>query len=137
MTDLLARCSEAFKRLRTSVWEAAGLLYQVREENAAGADLRAFSRYVEQDLGVSRGFASKLLKAYEHFVIEGGVSLAKLQGLDHEKAYLATRLGGSVADQLSKALTLSRNELREEQAEDEPHDHRWVTVCSICHVKKD
>jgi hypothetical protein len=130
---LMNECVEAFRGVRRSVWDAARLLYQVRDEHAATGQTEAFSVFVEDQCGISRGFASKLLSAYEHFVIKGDVSPEKLAGIDYEKAYMAIKLPGTPEKQLSQALTLSRAELRQEREEVGDHEHAWI--CRICGIK--
>lgn len=133
-TTLLDACQDAFKAVRRSVWDAARLLHQIQMNEAWRGHFESYSDFVDE-LGVSRGFASKLLTAYTHFVVEGGVSPEKLAGLDYERAYMATKLEGSVEKQLSKALTLTRRELKEEKNDEAPHDHQWNTYCTICGIK--
>lgn len=133
--SVLEDCISAFKIAHTGLFEATHLLYRIRKEDLWEGHHSSFSDFLEE-CGISRGYASRLLTAYEHFVIEGGVSQRNLQGIDPEKLYLATKLTGSTDEQLTKALTLTRSELRLEHSDEKPHDHQWIEICTICHLRK-
>lgn len=85
-------------------------------------------------LNKSESWASKHLAIYKHYVLEGGLSQAKLESAATESLYLARLLPGSVIEQLSAASTLSRNELRLEKNDADPHEPEYDTICTICHV---
>lgn len=135
---ILHDCSEAFKAARRSVYEGAALLYQIQQENAWEGHFSGFSEYVEQECQLSKGYASKLLQAWEFYVIEGGVSPRNLVGVDAEKLYLATKLpSGSVQQRFVKACEWSRSDFRDELASSEGvdcghPDEKRVIICGQC-----
>jgi hypothetical protein len=146
LTDiqLLDRCSEAFKSVRTSLYEACAYLYQIEQNGAWEGKYSSFSEYVEQECQISRGQASKLLTVWRYFVIERGVSQAKLEKIDAEKLYLATKLPQetfsgvrSPDDLLTIAREWSRQDFRDELASHEGVDcghpeGKRIVLCGIC-----
>ncbi len=133
---LILKTRDAFGKVRSSVLEAMQYLWQVKETEAWKEGYESFGDYVEQDLGISQGFASKLGTINKTFLIEGGLSQEKLAGIDYEKLYAAAKLGGTVEEKLAKAATLSRSELRQESSEETPHEGDFHLVCTKCWVSK-
>lgn len=133
--NLLEQTKQAFQNVRGSFVEAMIKLYQVKESGQWQSVASSWSEYVESELQISQSVASKLLAVHRHYLIEGGVSHAKLASVDVEKLYMASRLEGSVDEQLAKAQTLPRRDLRLElnDEEDEPHTHE--PICRICQIR--
>ena len=131
---LLDKARKLTETLKRSVIALAGVLYRINEENAYKANFDSFTAYVEDDLGLNRGFASKLLTIHEHYVLGGGVAPSQLQEVGHERLYMAIKLPGTPKEQLSKALTLTKGELRTEVRD--PNDtcahEQTITICSKC-----
>jgi hypothetical protein len=71
------------------------------------------------------------------YVLDGGISHAKLEGIDQEKLYLARDLAGDVEEKLAKAATLTRRELKESKQDEDGHNHEPVeiTLCKICGIR--
>lgn len=134
--NLLDTTSEAFRRFKSQVIECMALLWEVKQTEAWKEKYESMEEYIDQDLGVSKGFASKLLTVYGHYVIEGKVSLRNLRGIDYEKLYLASSLPLPVEKQLAKAETLSRSELKLERADrNGEHECTPITICSKCYKR--
>jgi hypothetical protein len=112
--SLLKQAAEHFKSARKSLIEGAGLLHKISNERLYLGKFDSFGEYLEQECQLSEGTASKLIKVYQHFVIDGGVSPRNLQNVDSEKLYLALRLDMKPSEQLTRAETWSREDLREE-----------------------
>lgn len=135
-TDILEVTRDAFSAVRSSIVEAMQYLWRVKETEAwKEAGYESFGEYVEQDLGISQGFASKLGTINRTYLIEGGILPEKLEGIDHDKLYAAARLSGTVEEKLAKAMTLSRRDLKEEANEEEPQPHDHIPACAICHIR--
>ena len=134
-SGLLEATSDAFKAARRSLLAATHLLYQVREKEAYKSKYDPFSAFVEEECGISRGHASKLLTIYSHYVVEHGVLQQNLEAVDTDKLYLAIRTPGSAQQQLSRAKTLTRQELKLDTNDAEPHDHEPITICAKCHIR--
>lgn len=127
----------SFSKVRSSIVEAMQYLYQVKQSEAwQEAGYESFGDYVQQDLGISQGFASKLGTINKTFLIEGGLSPEKLVGIDYERLYSAAKLTGSVEEKLAKAQTLSRSELKQEKSEETVHTPSFQRVCTICWVSE-
>lgn len=136
--NLLTETKQIFATVRSGIVLAMQKLYQVKEEGVWTQVASTWGEYVESELGISQGFASKLLTVNNHFLLEGSVSPEKLEGIDYEKLYNASKLPGTIAEQIEKARTLSRSELKQERndAEPVPHVPEFVEFCTFCHVSR-
>lgn len=133
--NLLQETKEIFNTLRSGVVVAMQKLHQVKEEGIWMQVAGSWGEYVESELGISQGFSSKLLSVNEHYLITNDISPEKLSGIDYEKLYMARLLPGNVDEQLEKARTLTRRELREEKNDEEPHEHESISICKHCNIR--
>lgn len=133
--NLLDETITIFQTIRSGVVLAMQKLYQVKEEGAWEGKYSSFGEFVEEGLGISQGFASKLLTVNKHYLLEGAVSPEQITGIDYEKLYMASKLGGRVEEQLAKAKTLSRSELKLEKGDEDQHAHEPITICRHCSVR--
>lgn len=138
--DALKKAEECFSDVRQRIAEGMKLLHQIStNELWKDGGYSSFNEYVEQGCGISAGFASKLVKVYQHYVIEGGVSQRNLQQVDAEKLYLAVGLVDDIQNKLVKAETWTRQEIRDELASkdgvDCDHNCPHITICSKCHAR--
>lgn len=137
---ILDEAAKCFMTARQRIAEGMEHLYKISNEKLwEVGGYSSFGDFCETGCGISPSMGSKLVKVYTHYVIDGGVSLRKLESIDAEKTYLAIGLGGSVDSQLAKAQTLSRQDLRAELSEDEqgndcPHAET-VTICKKCNAR--
>lgn len=134
---LLQSASNAFKDARRGLMEGAQYLFQIDQENAWELHYSSFGEFVEQECQISRSSASKLLQTYKFYVIDHGVSPAKIENIDTEKLYAALRLEGDVEKKLAMAETLSRSEIRNELKDPDDsclHEHTY-TICRACHKR--
>lgn len=132
---VLEEVRQMIKIARVSLFRAAASLYRIREENLFSAKFESFNDYLE-DIDLDKSQASRLLTAYEHFCVKGGIEPTQLEAINPEKLYLATALDGSIKQQLTKAKTLTKQELRAERHEEkhgECTDH--VPICAKCHQR--
>jgi len=138
-TTILTQAAQCFTTARQNIYEGAALLYKINEEGLWKDSFDSFGEYVEQDCQLSQGYASKLLQSWKFYVIEGGLSQAKLSGVDAEKLYLALKLpNGTPEKRLIQAQTLSRQELRAELTEKDGVDcqhETTITICASCHKR--
>jgi hypothetical protein len=138
INPILTEAASCFKGARKNLMEGVSLLYQIRSESLYEPLHDSFSDYLESECHVSDSWASKALTAFQYYVVESGVSHAKLEGTDLEKLYLSVKAGGSPEEKLAKAQTLTRQELKLEIREEvAPHEHNWIQFCSICHKRHD
>lgn len=133
---LLQEAKTAFADIRGSIVIAMQKLHEVHESKAWEEQYSSFSEFVEEGLQISQGFASKLLSVHKHYLVEGGYSPENIAGIDYEKLYLAQKSGGKIDEQLAKAKTLSRSELRQERAETNDHEHEYIEICKHCSMRK-
>lgn len=132
--NLLEKTEQLFHSARVFLIEAAAALYQVQQTEAWKEVHPTWGDYVNT-LGLSPTKASKLTSTFEHFVIKGGVSHAKVASMELDRLYLSKGLQGTPAEQVEKALLLTRGELREQKFFEEhgqEHEHDPITVCRIC-----
>ena len=135
--NLLEKTELLFKNVRSSVMEAAGALYECEQSKVWEEKYSTWSEFVEQGCGVSKGFAAKLLKSYKYYAVEGGYTTEELKDIDAEKLYLSIGLKGNTEEQLNKAQTLSRQEIKSELAvkDGKEHEHEFINICRICGVR--
>ena len=136
LVTILEETAQYFSTARVNLIAGAANLHKIREEELWKSEYESFSEYLE-DIQVSQGMASKLISTYQFYVLENNITQAKLVGIDHEKLYLALKLPGTAEKKLTSAMTLSRQELRQEVADpnDEcPHDET-IKICASCHKR--
>lgn len=89
-----------------------------------------------EDLDISQGFSSKLISVYQHFILEGGIDPSTIADIDAEKLYLSQKTQGSVDEQIARARTLTRGELKIERQENDPCAHEnHGDCCYDCWTK--
>lgn len=133
--NLLQETKEIFSTLRSGIVVAMQKLYEVNRSEAWKEVSENWGDYVEGELGISHGFASKLLTTNRVYLVEGGLAPEKLEGIDYEKLYMARELPGSLEEKLEKARTLTRRELKEEKLDEEPHEHQPISICKVCQLR--
>ena len=134
IVTLLDKTIHAFKGAKRAFLEAAALLHEVDIKNAWEGRYSSFGEFVEDGAQISKGMASKLLKVYRHFVLEGSFAAKQLELVDPEKLYLAINLEGNYQKQYEQAIALSRQELRQSKGDDAPCTEH-VPYCAKCHIK--
>lgn len=135
---VLTEAALCFIQARRNLIEGAAYLYQISTNSLWEGKFSSLGAYVEQECQLSQGYASKLIKAYEHYVVEGGLSQRKIEGTDPEKLYLAIALTGTPEEQAMKAETLTRSELKQERAmkDDVECEHlTTIHICASCHQR--
>ncbi len=137
-TTILKDAAACFRDARGNLLEGAKLLHTIYNSQLYLSEYTTFGEYVEDMCQLSPGYASKLIKTYEHYAINGKVSQRNLEHTDVEKLYLAINLKGTPLQQATKALTLSRSELKSERFEKDGKDcsHEiQVTICATCNKR--
>lgn len=138
-TTILTDAAKCFTTARQNIYEGASLLYRINEENLWKEGYDSFGEFIEQECQLSQGYASKLIQSWKFYIVEGGLSHEKLNGVDAEKLYLALKLpDGTPEKRLIQAQTLSRQELRAELAEKDGVDclhEKTITICASCHAR--
>lgn len=108
-------------------------LYLLKQGMEPGAN---WGDMIRDEFDISESFASKLMSIHKAFVLEGGISQEKLEGIDGEKLYLSLKLEGTPEERLSKAQTLTRREIREEAVDDgHIHSGELVTIHRCCGLR--
>lgn len=130
--DLIENTRALLNAVRGSSIKIGQNLHDIKQSLPPGTDWGDFLR---DEFDISEGFASKLMTIHRVFVLEGGVSQEKLEGIDGEKLYIAAKLEGSPEEKIAKARTLTRRELKDEKNDEEPHEHIPVAICKICSIR--
>lgn len=123
-TGLIEQTKQLLHAVRGSSIKIGENLYVIKQSLEPGAN---WGDMLRDEFDISEGFASKLMRIHKAFVLEGGISQAKLEGIDGEKLYLALKLEGTAEERVAKAQTLTRRDLREE-AVDDGHVHSGETI---------
>jgi len=133
-TTVLDETASFFTTARQNLMAGAAGLYKIRTEELWKEKYASFAEYLE-DIQVSQGMASKLISTFQFYVLDNGFSQAKLENIDHEKLYLALKLEGTAEKKYTSALTLSRQELRQEVIDpnDECTHPETIKICASCH----
>lgn len=137
-TTVLEEAADHFKSARTNILIGASLLYQIASERLWEAKYAKFGDYLEGECQISESYASKLIKSYKHYVVDGGLSPRNLEDTDLEKLYLAISLTGTPVQQAIKAETLTRSEIKAELSEKdgvECQHLQTLTICASCHAR--
>lgn len=129
--ELVRETKDLLNAVRGSSIKIGQNLYEIKQQLPEGTDWGSFIR---DEFDISEGFASKLMTIHRVFVLEGGVSQEKIEGIDGEKLYLAAKLEGTPEEKVAKARTLTRSELKQTRNDEEvvPHEFQRVCYCSVC-----
>lgn len=134
--SILEETPVLFSKARGQIMLGVKNLWEIRDKGLWAGSTSSFTEYVEDVCQLDKGQASRWLTMYEHYAIQGGVELAQLEKVNPEKLYIARMLKGSPSQQVKKAITLTRHDLRSEVAVKEDgseHECEPVTFCRICH----
>lgn len=136
--QVLKQGAACFQSARKDLIRGAMLLHKIEKEEMWRAGFSSFSEYVEQECQIGKSFASKLIKIYDSYVIQAGFPQERLEGVDSEKLYLALTLSMTPENQLLRAETWTRGEIKAELAvkNGKECDHAMtVTICAACHAR--
>ena len=111
-------------------------VYRIFAEKLWEGRYGSFGEFVENGLGKSQGWASKQISVHKHYALEGGITESALE-MDTERLYLASKTEGTPEEQLSRAKTLSRSELKAEKDEAAPHKGEFKSMCVHCWVPEE
>lgn len=134
---VLEDAANCFKSARRNLIEGAARLYHISTDSLWEGSYSSLGEFVEQECQISAGYASKLIKAYDYYIVKGGLSPRNLATTDPEKLYLAISLPGKPADQALKAETWTRQEIKAELAvkDGKEHEHEPITICRVCNKR--
>lgn len=128
--DLVAETRSLWNTGRKVMVQVAGNLIKIRESDVWSGH-KTFPQYAENELGISQSQTSKLLTIADYFLKE--YTPEQIGATDYECLYAAARLPGSVQENLAKAQTLKRSELRAEKQEVNPCPHSSIKpTCTDC-----
>lgn len=137
-TTILKDCASAFKEVRRNVVVAAKMLWEISDKSLWKGEYTSFGEYVERECQISSSFAAKLVIVYGHYVIDSRASERQIEAVDAEKLYLASRLKLPMEQQLVRAESWSRQELKAELASGggaECTHPSTIEICSRCHAR--
>lgn len=130
-SNLIVQTRDLLHAVRGSLIKVAQNLCEIRKEISS----ENWGHFLEGQFGISESFASKLLTVNRVYLLEGGLSPEKLEGIDYERLYMAAKLEGTPEENVEKARLLTRRELKEERNDEEPHEHQEIKICRICSVR--
>lgn len=137
-TNILKEAANCFKASRVSAIIGAGYLHRISAERLYEGQYASFGEFCEEACQISPSFAAKLIQIHEHYAIQGKITPSRLRGIDAEKLYLATRLPMKPEEQLMRADTWSRSEIKAELASKGGADcthEKTITLCVTCHAR--
>lgn len=133
--NLLVLTKKAFSSARKSMVQAMQYLHAVYEEDAWKEVSTTWGEYLDTELGIAQSQASKLLSVHKYYLLEGELEPDEIAGVDYEKLNAARSLPGTPEENLAKAKTLSRRELKEERNDTEETPHEHIPCCAICRIR--
>lgn len=116
ITDVLDLASHCFKNARGNLMQGAKYLHQISKEELWKGQYSSFNEYLEGECQISASYASKLIKVYEYYVVQSGVSPRKLEAVDVEKSYMAINLNGEPEHKLLAAQEWNRQDFKDHLA---------------------
>ncbi len=131
---VLDTCIQKFTQARTSIADAIQSLWEVKQTVAWKSRFTSWTEFCEDGLKINHSTASQYLSVYEHYIEKGKLTVNRLREADMAKLYKALQTKGTPEEQYSRALTLSRAELRDAANEEAGHEHKpeTITVCAVC-----
>lgn len=126
---LIQETRDLWNQGRKVMIQVAFNLSKIRESDAWG-DFKTFPQFCENELGISQSQTSKLLTVAEYFLRE--YTPEQIGPCDYEALYMAAKLPGTVEENLAKAKTLKRSELRAVREEIAPCEHSFKRFCEYC-----
>ena len=142
LTGILERGAMFFTQARKNLLAGAAILHKISEEKLWEGTYSSFSEYLGEACQISDSLASKLIRVYTYFVLEGKVSMKKIERVDIERLYLVIPLNDTLTEKVEKALILSRSDLRLELNEQKAglHECEWfelhIRQCKMCGVRE-
>lgn len=132
-TTKLESAIACFQGVRTKISEGMKHLYDIAESKLwDNGQYSSFGEFVEEGCGISESLASKLLKIYKHYAVEGGIEYARLSNTDSEKLYLAIGLPGTPEEKLNRAEMLTRRDIKDSLAVKDGVECTHDTLIQIC-----
>lgn len=114
--------------------QVAWNLYQIQKSGEWDQSYETFPKFCEAELDIRQSQTSKLLTVAEYFL--KSKSPEEIGPVAYESLYMATMLPGTVEENLAKARTLTRLELKQELNESEVHTGDYIEVCKHCYVTR-
>ena len=135
-SPLLQEAADCFKEARGNVWEGMMKLHAIYAGNLWESKYDSFKEFVLDACDIKYAFAMRLVGNWNRYVVEGGIEPLQLKGIDADKLSIAARLPLTPAEQLKKAIGLSREQLQDEVNDPDdlcqhPSESR-VTICGKC-----
>lgn len=132
-TNLVEETRSLLNAVRGSSVKIGQNLYELKQQLPKDQD---WGDFIRDEFDIGESFASKLMTIHRVLVLEGGVSQEKIEGIDGEKLYLATKLEGTAEEKIAKAKTLTRRELKDEKNDQDPCSHEeTVVICKACSIR--
>lgn len=137
-SNYLRETIDVVKQIETRFLELAARLYNIRANDLWREGHESYEDFLEV-AKISRGNASMLAKVHEYYVLNGGMTEAKLIGAPYSTLYEAIPL---IADEgvesvVAKVKLLTRAEIKDEVRDEKHGDCKHEEIIQICaHCKK-
>lgn len=131
--DLIAHTRELWNTGKKVMIQVAWNLAQIQKSDA-WKNFKTFPQFCEDELGIGQSQTSKLLTIADYYLEK--YSPEEIGPTDYEALYMATRLPGSVEENLAKAKTLKRSELKQTAVtEGHVHSGKIVQIHACCGMR--
>lgn len=131
--DLITHTRELWNTGKKVMIQVAWNLAQIQKSDA-WKNFKTFPQFCEQELDIQQSQVSKLLTIAEYYLEK--YSVEEIGSVDYEKLYKSALLPGSVEENLARAKTLTRAELKETNVnEGHVHSGEIVKIHKCCGMR--
>lgn len=135
-TNFLSETISLVHQIESRFMELGARLYKVRNEKLWQEKYADYEEFLEI-AGISPSVASILVKVYETYILVGGMTQQKLEGVAYSKLYEAIPLLGKedIETVVAKATLLTRSEIKDEVREEKHGEcahEEHIMICADC-----
>lgn len=137
--NYLRETIDLVKQIETRFLELGARLYKVHQEKLWSGEYDSFMEFVDA-AGLARPFATQLWTIHRIYVVENKVAPAQLIKAGYAKLWDAIPLleSSNAKTVVTKAVSLTKSELREEVREEkhgECKHEEIIKICATCHKR--
>ncbi len=128
-TNLIEETRQLWNQGKKVMVQIAWNLFRIRE-SGEWQEYDTFPKFVDAELGIKQSQTSKLLTIAEFYLEK--YTPEQIGPIDYELLYASAKLPGTPEENLAKAKTLTRDDLKKIAPAAGPHEAVWVKYCEVC-----
>lgn len=131
---ILDECIEAFAQARDAIFSALDKLYKVHRDELWRGRYDSWAEFCQDGLKRSRSLGDQYVAIYQHYVLDGTLTVNELKEADHALLYKYRKLKGTPKEQYDTIISLQNNNqsIRTIKTIEDGHTCEPVTVCKHC-----